>query len=150
MYPTSLYVSFLAAVGMDGGLHPSSPDVPTDITLIQAPFTPGLDVNIGNLSLANFTGSGALSSNTSWSGPNIDPTTRSRYITYPSAIGGNTWLVGDTVNLPQTIYGYVVSEHGTNNTFGSHLLPTPITLQEPGDQIDIGPVTISLLTVPTY
>jgi len=115
-----------------------------EIALVREPFSPGLALVYGDLTLANFTGS----SQKTWD-PGLwafDPATGliTFYPTTPA--GGYQWETADTVNLPQTIYGYALLDQDSTTLYFSELLATPLELTAANQLISIPLPIVTMLS----
>lgn len=108
------------------------------VHLIQAPFTPGADTSFGDLTEATFTGATAKSPATGAQQAFFDPVAGSWVVQLTEPAGGWHWVTTDAVSLPQTVYGYAVTNGAGSVTFGSALLDNPVNLVASGDAVDIG------------
>lgn len=118
------------------------------VTLIMANFTPGPDTDIGSLTVATFTGSGAKLAGTGAAQNFRDPSTGQQVVQLKEPAGGWHWQATDAVNLPQTIYGFVVTSNDLSETFGSYKFPVPIQLLSAGDGVDIPQVRFNVVNPP--
>lgn len=114
------------------------------VHLIMAPFTPDLGTDFTTLTPATFTGSGALSAASGAQQSFTDAVSIRRVVQLVEPLGGWHWVTGDAVNLPQTIYGYALTDLADAVTFGSQLLPAPIVLTGAGQAIDVDQVRFTL------
>jgi len=110
------------------------------VHLIMAPFTPGPGTDFTALTPATFTGSTALNAAAGAQQSFQDGATQRRVVQLIEPVGGWHWVTGDAVNLPQTIYGFAVTDLANAVTFGSEVFPTPIVLTAGGQAIDIAQV----------
>lgn len=118
------------------------------VHLIKAPFTPGDNTDFTTLTEADFTGHTALHAGTGNQQMFRDPVTGELVVQMLEPAGGWHWVTGDTVNLPQTIYGYVLTDHTDLITYASSLLPTPVLLQAAGDGVNVDQVKFNFVLEP--
>jgi hypothetical protein len=118
------------------------------IALIMNPFALSENLRLADLTFATFTGSTAISGATGAQEVGVDPTTLQQVIEIKAPIGGYRWITGDTVNLPQTIYGYALTDSTGANLLGVASLPTPIILQDAGQFVSIDPVFMTIVPQP--
>lgn len=119
------------------------------IRLIKAPFALSENTLYADLSFADFTGAG--------SGINIvvgaqevgqDVNTGDWVITLNPPVGGFRWITGDLLHLPQTIYGYAVTDSAGTTLIGLAAFDTPITLVAANQEINIGPARFTFVQQP--
>src|SRR5262245_40946180 len=108
------------------------------VHLASAAFTPSPTLTIAGLTEATFTGYTALVAGTGSQQEFLDPVTGNRVVQLNEPAGGWHWATTGAVGLPQTIYGFYVTDNGTTALYGSQLFPTPITLTAAGQGIDQG------------
>lgn len=118
------------------------------IALISDPFTPDENLVIGGLTLANFVTSTPLAGSTGAQSVAIDPATGDQVITIKVPAGGWRWVTTGLTNLPQTIYGFALTDSTGATLIGVAALPVPVTLTAIGQQVDLGEVTITFVKTP--
>lgn len=111
-------------------------------------LTPSEDLIIGDVTPATFGGYAALAAGTGAQGVAIDPLTGDQIITIKEPAGGWRWVTSNATNLPQTVYGFYLTNDAEDTLFAVGLLTTPITLQEAGQQINLGSVTFTVVAQP--
>ena len=116
----------------------------SNVHLIMAPFTPSLGTDFTVLTEADFTGSATLASGFNDQQSFFDPTTNSYVVQLLEPAGGWHWVATAGTHLPETIYGYAVTNTANTVTYGSALLPSPVTITSTGDAVDIGQVRWSI------
>ncbi|SRR6266545_2116887 len=114
------------------------------VYLIMAAFTPNNNLVIGDLVKATFTGAAAKATITATMQKFTDPQTGEWIIQIPEPAGGWHWQTTDTANLPQTIYGYALTDLNEITLWGSALLDAPVVLNGVGQGVDIGQVRFRL------
>lgn len=114
------------------------------IHLSASPFSPSLETDLTDITAPTFTGYAAKSPVVGAQPKWKDPATGEWIIQLKPPAGGFVWVTTDAVGLPQTIFGYVVTDHTNAITYGSALLPTPVTLTAGSQGVDIGEVTLRL------
>jgi len=119
-----------------------------EIVLVNAAFVPSTELAIGDLSIADFDGSTpkALGVGTQLCG--FDPTTGEQVITMKDPAGGLVWETTGVTNLPQTIFGFAMTNDDGTVLLASELLPEPVTLTAAGQIVSIGQATLRLVAVP--
>jgi len=113
------------------------------VHLVKEPFTPAATTATVSLTMADFTGSAALTSTIT---PNAsrDPLSGDQVVTIPPPAGGWYWEATADTLLPQTIYGVAVSGSDSGFTWGSFLLDDPIEISEIGDSVALDSVQFRL------
>jgi hypothetical protein len=114
------------------------------VYLVSNNFVPGNGLVVDNLVKATFTGSTAKVTTSATMQTFRDAQTGEWIIQIPEPAGGWHWQTGDAVNLPQTIYGYALTNVGETTLWGTALLPSPILLNGAGQGIDIAQVRFRL------
>jgi hypothetical protein len=112
------------------------------VHLVAATFVPSLDLAIGTLTFATFTGSTAINAGTGAQLVFYDPTTNLRVIEIKTPAGGWHWACTATPTPAQTIYGFALTDNADAVLLASALLPTPITISAAGQGIDILPMQL--------
>jgi hypothetical protein len=107
--------------------------------LAQAAFSPSLSLLIGNLTEATFTGYAAIAAGAT--GAQIryfDPVTGNAIVEMKSPVGGWVFNCTSATGLPQTIFGYYLTDNGSATLYASALMPSgSITLTASGQSIEI-------------
>jgi hypothetical protein len=118
------------------------------VALIKANFAPTENLVIGDLTLADFTGSTPLACGLGTQPAGVDPITGDQVIDLKDPVGGWRWETTNTANLPQTIYGYALATDSLVALLAVQLLPTPITLQAAGEAINLGVADMTIVQSP--
>jgi hypothetical protein len=119
------------------------------VSLFKNAVTPNENNVIGDLTLADFDGSTAKTVALGAQEAAVDPVSGQQVITVPEVVGGWRWETSGVTNLPQTIYGFALYDStGPGPLLGIELLPTPITLTEVGQEINIGKVCFRVALEP--
>lgn len=105
--------------------------------LIKAPFTPSETTDFTALSEADFTGGAAKSAGTGNQQAFSDPISGQRIVQVLEPAGGWHWQATALTNLPQTIFGYALTDTANAVTYGAALLDDPVELTGVGDGVDI-------------
>lgn len=118
------------------------------VALVMAAFTPEENMVPADLVLATFDGSTALNAGTGTQPCGVDPATGQQIVTIKEPAGGWRWETSGVTHLPQTIYGYALLNNDSSALLGIAVLPAPLTLQEIGQEIQIGNVTMTIVDAP--
>jgi hypothetical protein len=118
------------------------------ISLVQTPFAPNENLQPGNLTTANFTGSTPIAQGAANLSVGVNPVNGQQTLTVADPVGGFRFQTGNMANLPQTIYGYMYTNANQSQMLGIALLPAPVTLTAPGQFIDLGTVTFNVAFQP--
>lgn len=150
MVPTGAVASAWAAlIGADTGTLAEATTF-VAVHLAKAPFTPAPQLAIGGLTEATFTGATAIHAASAATQVSVDPATGDIIIQVREPAGGWHWATGDAVGLPQTIYGFYLTNAAGTTLLASDLMrsedgtPTPIVLSAAGQGIDIDQVRFRL------
>ena len=144
MQPTQVIINELAALlaADAGSLAPVSGGV--KVHLIIANFAPGLGTDFMTLTEATFTGGAALLAAAGAQQVFRDPVSGDQIVQLIEPVGGWHWKATAGTLLPQTVFGYAVTDNASAVTYGSNLFPTPILIQATGDGVDIAEVRFNL------
>ena len=125
-----------------------APVAANKIALIAAAFTPGEDLTLGDLTLAAFTGSTPKAGAAGAQQTGIDPATHEQKITILAPAGGWRWECTAAPLTPEGIFGFALIDDGATDLLGVEEFPTPISIAEVGDFIDLGSVEITFVLQP--
>jgi uncharacterized protein YjbI with pentapeptide repeats len=119
------------------------------VHLSKSNFTPGPDLTPADFTEADFTGATALDAGTGTQQTFVDPSTNLRTIQLLEPAGGWHWdCAGGT--LPQTVYGYYVTDHTDADLYGCVKFTTPIVISAAGQGLDIAQVRFTFLNTSPY
>lgn len=116
-----------------------------EMVLINAAFTPGPALVIGDLSLADFDGSTPLDVGVGTQPEGLDPATGDPIITIKPPAGGWRWETTGVTNLPQTIWGVALTTDNGAALLATALLPVPITLSAVNQVVQLDAQTLRQL-----
>lgn len=108
------------------------------IFLVMNNIVPTEQSVLADMTAATFTGSGALLVGTGAQEVALDPANNDAIIDLLPPTTGFRWVTGDAVNLPQTIYGYALVDHGVTTLLACAKLDNAVTLTAAGQRVDIG------------
>jgi hypothetical protein len=128
-------------------LNPAAGDE-LEMVLLMADFAPAPNLVIGDLTLATFDGSGALSCAAGAPFVATDPLTGEKVITPREAAGGWRWETTGVTNLPQTIYGAALVSDDQATLFGVDHFDTPIVLTAADQEINLGTEQFRMVQLP--
>jgi len=137
MIPTQATVDFINSLYANNTTVWGAAANTAMIRLVQAEFVPSAALVTGDLTFATFDGSDAIEIPFGAQTVIRDSVTGRVGILLKEPLGGFHWLCGDTVNLPQTIYGYTVQNIATGNLLWSGLLPESRVISGVGDFVEI-------------
>lgn len=115
-----------------------------EVILLKAPFVPLPSTLIADLTLADFDGYAAIPVSSATAQVFTDPNTGEQIIQLVEPAGGWHWETTGNTNLPQTIYGFGVTNDAGTDLWGSDLLPAPIILTAAAQGVDIDQVRFRL------
>jgi len=118
--------------------------------LAMSPFTPSPNLDVSGVVEATFNTYTALDIGVGTQQIFIDPVTGLRVIQLLEPAGGLHWQTGTNANLPQTIYGYYLTDNADLVMLGSDLLDQPVLLTDAGQGVDIGNVKLRFLTTSPF
>jgi hypothetical protein len=115
------------------------------VHLAQNAFTPSLSLVLASLTEASFTGYAALLGAVGAQQNFQDPSSSNGIVQIVEPLGGWHWATTASTGLPQTIYGYYLTDNGTANLYAAALFTTPITLTASGQGVDIAQVRLAII-----
>jgi hypothetical protein len=115
------------------------------VHLAIANFVPSPTLTVASFTEATFTGYAALLVGTGTQISYVDPVTGLRTIELKAPAGGWNFKATAGTGLPQTVYGFYVTDNGSANLWLSALLATPVTLTASGQGLDIPAPRIAFL-----
>jgi len=118
------------------------------IALIKAAFALSEDLVATDLTLADFTGSTPIEGATGAQQVGIDPATLQQMITIKEPAGGWRWVNADAPPATQTIYGYCLLSNDLATLLAAAVLPTPITLTDVNQVVNLGQVNMTFVAQP--
>jgi len=120
---------------------------PLEVALVAAPFTPSELMVLSDFTLATFTGSTPKLCQAPPQQAGIDPATQEQVVTALAPAGGWRWECTAAPATPETIYGFVFTNSAPGWSFCA-LLPTPVTIANVGDFIDLGALEMRFVLQP--
>lgn len=130
-------------------------DVPTlapvaanKVALVIAPFTPGEDTILSDLTLATFTGSAPKAGAAGAQQAGVDPVTQDQVITILTPVGGWRWECTVAPTPAQTIYGYALVDNAAAVLLAVEVLAAATTITNVGDYIDLGAIEMRFVLQP--
>lgn len=105
--------------------------------LAAADFNPTLDIALGTLVEATFTGSAAKSAGTGTQPTFYDVGGGYRVIEILEPAGGWHWTCTATPAAPETIYGVFLTDNASAVLYGTEKFDNPITITASGQGIDL-------------
>lgn len=115
------------------------------VHLVMANFTPSEQLVASDLTFATFDGSTALAAGVGTQPEALDPNTNDAIIDILSPVGGWRWETTGVTNLPQTIYGFALTDMAGTTLYASAKLATPVTLSAINQRIELDEVNIRQL-----
>ncbi len=107
------------------------------VHLAKAPFTPAPGFDVTTFVEADFIGYAILSPTAGNQLEFLDPVTLLRTIELAAPVGGWHFQTTGITNLPQTIYGWWVTNAADTALYAMGLLGTPVALQASGQGFDL-------------
>jgi len=118
------------------------------VHLAQVAFTPAPTLTPASFTEATFTGYAALLAGVSTQQVFFDPATGNQILQILEPAGGWHWKTTNATGLPQTIYGFYMTDNGNTTVYGSALFATPIVLNGSGQGVDIAQVRFTFPAIP--
>jgi hypothetical protein len=118
------------------------------VHLASAAFVPSPALIVGNFTEATFVGYAALLAGLNAQQVFFDPSTGNQIIQLIDPAGGWHWQTTGAAGLPQTIYGWYVTDNGVATVYGSQLLSAPLTLTVSGQGVDVSFVRLTFPPIP--
>jgi len=115
-----------------------------NLHLAKEPFTEGPDLLLGDLTEADFDGYAPLAVDSATAQVFTDPTSGDTVIQLDEPAGGWSWETTGTTDLPQTIYGFALTDTAGAVVHGSQLLDTPVVLDGTGQGFNIPNINFRL------
>lgn len=144
MQPTQVMLNELATLLANDTATLAPATLPVKVHLIIASFVPSLTTDFTTLTEATFTGGSAKSAGTGAQQSFRDPVSGNLVIQLLEPAGGWHWAASANTLLPQTVYGYAVTDNAGAVTYGSNLFPAPVLISATGDGVDISEVRFFL------
>ncbi len=121
-----------------------APVTPNKMLLAQNNFNPAESTTLSDITEASFDGHTAISLGASPMTEGYDPTTDASKIDLKIPAGGFRWRTTGVTNLPQTIYGYYLTDSTGAVLLASAKFSTPMVLTVVNQVIDVGAPSLSL------
>lgn len=115
------------------------------IALVKASFTPGPNLAIADLTFADFDGSTPILGTTGAQLESVDPQTGDFLIDIKPPAGGYRWETTGVTNLPQTIYGFALTNNAGTVLLAAETFSSPINLTAINQSVDVGRPTLRQL-----
>jgi hypothetical protein len=114
------------------------------MALVKSPFVPSENLQLSDVTLADFQTSTPLMLTLGTQPEALVPGTFDSIIDLLPPAGGFRWVTTGVLNLPQTIYGYVLLDHAQAVVLASALFPSPVVLTIVGERVDDLKATLTL------
>ncbi len=147
MIPTNVILDSISLLVSTDATKLAHATLAVKVHLAKAAFVPAATRVIGDFTEANFTGFAAKLAAVGAQQNFFDPITGQRVVQLVEPAGGWHWQCGDALQLPQTIYGFYVTDNASAVVYGCALLPQTVLLSATGDAVDIGNVRFSFSPV---
>jgi len=147
MQPTQAIVNSLAELLAEDVAFLAAAAV-KNVHLITSPFTPALTTDFTLETEATFDGYVVKTAAAGAQQFFTDPLTGERITQLIEPAGGWHWQTTGVTDLPQTIYGFIVTDAADAVTLGSALLDEPVTLNASGEAIDVDQIKFTFAAAP--
>jgi len=114
------------------------------VSLIKEPFTPSRTLTWADVVEADFDGYAELHAASAATQVFTDPATSDNVMQARDPAGGWHWVTTGLTNLPQTIYGYVLTDSAQTDVYASALFDVPVVLNAVGQAVDVGQVNVRI------
>ena len=108
-----------------------------NLHIAKAPFTPGLGLDLAAMTEADFGGYASIPLGTGNQLVYTDVVSGLLTIEIKPGTGGLHFQATSITNLPQTVYGWYITDNGNTQLYGAQLFANPITLTAIGDGFDV-------------
>lgn len=115
-----------------------------EMILVQAPFTPGIQLTAADLTECTFDGYSPIGADTVSINPYKDPATNNWILNVPPPAGGFNWQTTGVTNLPQFVYGKALVNAAGTVLYGAELFAEPLELTEADQGIAGGAAMFTL------
>lgn len=105
---------------------------------LQEPFTPSENLVMADLTPADFDGSTPIAVGVGTQPTAFDPNNNDMLIDLKPPVTGFRWETTGVTNLPQTIYGFALTNLAGDTLLGTERLAVPITLTAINQRVDAG------------
>ena len=116
------------------------------VHLTMAPFTPNLDMVLGDFTEATFDGYAVKDIGVGAQPIFYSVQTGLLTIVLEDPAGGYVWATTGVTNLPQTIYGAYLTDNADAVLLGAMQLDNPVTLQASGEGLSFGELSLAFQT----
>jgi len=110
---------------------------PPTICLIKTNFTPAESLTVSDITLADFGGSTPIPCATGTQNEGLDPATNNAVISMRGPIGGFRFETTNTANLPQTIFGFCLTNSNQTVLYGAATFDAPVELTTVNQFVDV-------------
>jgi hypothetical protein len=104
--------------------------------LVKSSFVPAEALVLADVTLADFDGSTPLDVGLNTQPEAQNPGTTDSVIDLKAPAGGWRWETTGVTNLPQTIYGYVLTTNDDTTVYASALLESPVELTAVNQRVE--------------
>ena len=118
---------------------------PPKVRLAKQPFTPAPTLDPTTLIEADFGSYAAKSPTNGVQLSVVDPLSGLQTVELIEPAGGWHWAANNVNNLPQSTYGFYVTDAGGTNLLGSGLLPAAVPLTAAGQAFDVISIRLAFL-----
>jgi hypothetical protein len=146
VFPTNVILDSLATLLATDASKLADPANAVHVHLAQNAFTPAAGLLIGSLVEATFDGSTAKNAGLGAQQEFLDGLSGRRTVQLNEPAGGWHWQVTGVTALPQTIYGFYVTDLADAVVYGSARLDAPVLLNGIGQAIDVANVRFTFQT----
>lgn len=140
MTPTKAMLDILQLLLANDAASLADPAAAVHVHLAMANFNPASVLIPADITEATFVGSAVLSAGLGAQQAFTIPATGERIVQLKEPAGGWHWVATAATDLPQSIYGWYVTNLADTILYGSELFSAPIAILSIGNGIDVGQV----------
>jgi hypothetical protein len=148
MIPGQTIINRLVALLAGDTTTLASATLACKVHLAQAAFTPAPGLTVASFTEATFQGYAALAAGLNTQQVFFDPATGNQILQMLEPAGGWHWGTTGTTSLPQTIYGWYMTDNASATVYGSALLPSPVVLNAASQGVDVPQVRYTFPPIP--
>lgn len=116
------------------------------VHLSQSAFTPSLSLTLSGVTEANYSDYSVMYSAAGTQNNYVDAATGHSVVEMIAPSGGWVFSTSTSGGLPQTIYGFYLTNHAGSTLYGSATLSAPVTLTASGQAIELPPIRLTYST----
>jgi len=140
MIPTNTILDRLATLLATDATTLAHATLAVHVHLFVNTATPGPGSVVGDFTEATFDGYAPLDADVGPQQEFVDPITGNRVVQLIEPLGGWHWETTGVTDLPQTVYGFFVTDNADTVLYGAARLDDPFPLTASGQAVDVDQV----------